>query len=128
MRICITSQGNNLDAEVDPRFGRCKYFVFVETDTEEFEVFENPNIEAMGGAGIQSGQFMANNKAKSVLTGNVGPNAFETLKAAGIEVITGVSGTIKQAVEQYKKNKLKPVQEPSVGSKFGLPGKERGRG
>lgn len=127
MKICITSQGNNLDSYVDPRFGRCSYFVFIETDTDEFEAIQNPNIDSMGGAGIQSGQFMANNQVKAVLTGNVGPNAFETLKAAGIEVVTGVTGSIKQVLQQYKKNELKPAQTPSVSSKFGLPGREPGK-
>ncbi len=125
MKICFTSQGNNLDAAIDPRFGRCKYFVIVETDTQAFEAIQNPNVEAMGGAGIQSGQLIANKQVKAVLTGNVGPNAFQTLQAAGIDVITGVSGSIKDSIEKYNKGELKPVQTPSVSSKFGLPGKER---
>jgi predicted Fe-Mo cluster-binding NifX family protein len=125
MKICFTSQGDNLDAEIDPRFGRCKYFVIVETDNQAFEAIQNPNVEAMGGAGIQSGQLMANKQVKAVLTGNVGPNAFQTLQAAGIDVITGVSGSIKDSIEKYKTGELKPAQNPSVSSKFGLPGKER---
>lgn len=123
MKICITAQGNNLEAQVDPRFGRCQYFLIVDPDTLEFEAIENPNIEAMGGAGIQSGQFMASKEVKAVLTGNVGPNAFNTLKAAGMDVISGVVGTVKEAVEKYKKGELKPTGGPSVGSKFGMPGK-----
>lgn len=123
MKICITSQGNNLDSELDPRFGRCKYFIFVDTDTLEFEAIENPNIEAMGGAGVQSGQLVAGKQVGAVLTGNVGPNAFETLKAAGINVITGLSGTVREVIEKYKTGKMAPTQGPSVNSKFGLPGK-----
>lgn len=123
MKICFTSQGNNLDSEIDPRFGRCKYFVIVETDTQAFEAIQNPNIEAMGGAGIQSGQLIANKQVKAVITGNVGPNAFQTLQSAGIDVITGVSGSIKESIEKYNKGELKTTQSPSVGSKFGLPGK-----
>lgn len=124
MKICITSQGDILDSQVDPRFGRCQYFIIVDTDTLEFEAIQNPNINAMGGAGIQSGQFVAGKQVKAVLTGNIGPNAFQTLQAAGIGVIVGISGGVKEAIEKYKKGELKPTQNPSVGSKFGLPPKK----
>ena len=123
MKICVTSEGNNLDSNVDARFGRCQYFIIADTDTLDFQAIQNPNIEATGGAGIQSGQFVAEKKVKAVLTGNVGPNAFRTLQSAGIEVITGVSGPIKQAIEKYKKGDLKSTQGPSVNSKFGMPPK-----
>jgi len=121
MKICVTSEGNSLDSKVDPRFGRCQYFIFVDADTSVFEAIQNPNIESMGGAGIQSGQFVAEKKVKAVLTGNVGPNAFQTLQSAGIDVVTGISGTVKEAIEKYKKGELKPTQGPSVNSKFGMP-------
>lgn len=123
MKICLTAQGNNLDAQVDPRFGRCQYFIIADSDTLQFEAIENPNISAMGGAGIQSAQLVANKGAKVVITGNVGPNAFNTLKAAQVEIIIGVSSSVKEAIEKYKKGELKPTQGPSVGSKFGMPGK-----
>ena len=123
MKICVTAQGDNLDATVDPRFGRCQYFIIADTETLEFEAIKNPNIEAMGGAGIQSGQLVASKQVKAVLTGNVGPNAFQTLQAAGLDVITGVTGSVKEAIEKYKKGELKSTQGPSVGSKFGMPGK-----
>lgn len=121
-KICITSRGDTLDAEVDPRFGRCAYFVVVDTETQAFEAIQNPNTEAAGGAGIQSGQFMVDKQVNAVITGNVGPNAFQTLQAAGIDVITGVAGSVKEAVEKYNNNEIKPTQGPSVNSKFGLPG------
>jgi len=121
MKICVTSQEDNLDSQVDQRFGRCQYFIIADTETLEFEAVKNPNIEAMGGAGVQSGQLVVNKGVKAVLTGNVGPNAFQTLKAAGIDVITGVSGSVKEAIEKYKKGGFESTQGPSVGSKFGSP-------
>ena len=128
MKICVTAQGNNLDTQVDPRFGRCQYFIIVDTETNEFDAIENSNISAMGGAGIQSGQLVASKGVKAVLTGNVGPNAFSTLQAAGLDIIVGVSGSVKEAIEKYKKGELKPTQGPSVGSKFGMPGKQNKEG
>jgi len=125
MKICVTSQGDNLDSQADSRFGRCQHFIFVDTDTMGFEAVENSSIQAAGGAGIVSGQLVSSKGAKVVLTGNVGPNAFRTLQAAGIEVITGISGSVKETVERYKRGELKPTQGPSVNSKFGMQGKEK---
>jgi predicted Fe-Mo cluster-binding NifX family protein len=125
MKICITSEGNSLDSNVDPRFGRCQYFIIADSETLEFEVVENPNIESMGGAGVQSAQLVASKQIKAVLTGNVGPNAFRALQAAGVEIFTGASGTVKEAIEKYKKGGFEVVKNPSVGSKFGMPGKNK---
>ena len=120
MRICVTAQTDSLESEIDPRFGRCSYFIFVDSDSMQFEAEQNPSVSAMGGAGVQAGQLVADKEAQVVLTGNVGPNAFQTLKAANIEIITGVSGNIKEAVEKYKNGKLKSSEDPNVGSKFGM--------
>ncbi len=120
MKICITSQLDNLDSQTDPRFGRCQFFIIVDTDTLDFEAIKNPNVEAMGGAGIQSGQLIASKKVEAVLTGNVGPNAFQTLQTAGIKVITGVSGTVKEVIEKFKKGELKIAQAPTTEEKSGM--------
>ena len=124
MKICVTAQGDNLEAAMDPRFGRCQYFIILDPENLKFEAIANPNIELMGGAGIQSAQLVSTQEVKTVLTGNVGPNAFQTLQAAGISVITGISGCVKEAVEKFKRGELKPTQGPSVNSKFGMPGKQ----
>jgi predicted Fe-Mo cluster-binding NifX family protein len=120
MKICITSQGDNLDAEVDPRFGRAVYFLIVDTDNMEIESIKNPYTQAGGGAGIQAAQFVANKDAEAVITGNTGPNAFRVLKEAGLSVISGVSGKVKNAIEKYKNGELKSVENPTVNEKFGM--------
>ena len=125
MKICVTSEGGSLDSRVDPRFGRCQHFIIVDPDTLEFEAVVNPNIESMGGAGIQSAQLVASKKVKAVVTGNVGPNAFQTLQAAGIEIFTNASGPIREAIGKYKKGEFKAVSGPSVGSHAGMPGKNK---
>ena len=123
MKICVTAQGKTLDDQVDPRFGRCQFFIIVDTDTLDFEAVENQSAQFSGGAGIQSGQLMASKGVKAVLTGNVGPNAFQTLQAGGIKIYTGLSGKIRDVIEKYKGGTLKLTENPSVGSKFGMPGK-----
>ena len=120
MKIGVSSTGENLDANVDQRFGRCKYFLIVDTESMKFEVLSNENAMTSGGAGIQSAQTIAKTGAEAVVTGNVGPNAFQTLSAAGIKIFTGASGTIKESIEKYKKGELKETETHSVGSHSGV--------
>jgi predicted Fe-Mo cluster-binding NifX family protein len=103
MKICVSATSNSLDAPVDPRFGRCPYFIIVDTETMQFEAVPNMASGAMGGAGIQAAQIIASKGAKVVITGNVGPNAFQALSAAGVSVITGAYGTVREVVEKYKR-------------------------
>lgn len=128
MKIAVTAQGHDLDAPVDPRFGRCPVFLLIDPDTLEYEALPNPNIEAGGGAGIQSAQIMADRDVTVVLTGNCGPNAFRTFGAAGIEVVTGVGGTVREAVEAYKSGRLHKASGPNVPDHFGMGGSGRGGG
>ena len=122
MKIAVSSSGQELNARVDPRFGRSAHFIIVEPETMQFEAVSNPNLSAMHGAGIQTAQMMASKGVSAVLTGNCGPNAFQTLSAAGIQVIVGVTGTVKGAVERYKKGELKPSSQASVAGHFGMGG------
>ncbi len=103
MKICVTSQGADLDAQVDPRFGRCQYFIFADTGTGEFEAVQNGYASGTGGVGVKAGQLMAEKGVEYVLTGKVGPNATETLQAAGIKYQVDVSGPVKEVVEKFKK-------------------------
>ena len=120
MRIAISATGPTLDAEVDPRFGRCQYFIIVDPETMEFEALENSNAMAAGGAGISTGQMIVGKGVEVVLTGNCGPNAYQVLSAAGLQIITGVSGKIKDAIEEYKLGTFSAAQQPNVADHFGV--------
>ena len=126
MKICVSASSNSLDADVDSRFGRCPYFVIVDSDTMEFDVVSNNSTNASHGAGIQAAQTVVNSGAKVIITGNVGPNAFKVLSATGIKVITGVSGSIRSAVEKYNNCELHETTNPTVGGHFGM-GKGAGK-
>lgn len=123
MKIAVSTMEKNLMTDVDPRFGRCQYFIIIDPKSKEFEAIQNESASAMGGAGgagIQAAQFMANKKVDVVLTGNIGPNAFKILSTAGIIVITRVNGIVKDAIEKFKNGDLKETTEPNVLQHFGM--------
>lgn len=125
MRIAVSSSSGSLDAAVDPRFGRCPYFVIVDTETMQSEVVPNESGNMAHGAGIQAAQTVVGQGVQVVLTGNIGPNAYQALSAAGIKIVTGVTGTVREAIMRYEKGELKETSSPSVGGHFGV---GRGRG
>ncbi|MBN1833835.1 MAG: dinitrogenase iron-molybdenum cofactor biosynthesis protein [Deltaproteobacteria bacterium] len=127
-RVAVTSTGPTLEDTVESRFGRCGYFLIIDPDSLDFESVENPNIMLGGGAGIQSAQLMANKGVSVVLTGNCGPNAFQTFGAAGIRVITGITGQVRRAVERFKAGELSPTSSPSVQGHFGMGSRGMGGG
>lgn len=120
MKIAITSMGAKLEDKVDPRFGRCHYLISFDTETNKFEAIENTGAQGMGGVGIQSGQIMADKGVETVLTGSCGPNAFQTLQAAGIKVTTGVSGTVQEAIDKYKSGELKAISQANAAAHSGM--------
>lgn len=120
MKIGVSAIAPSLDAEVDPRFGRCQYFVIVDPQTMEFEALQNSSAMAAGGAGISTAQMIANKGVQVILTGNCGPNAYQTLSAAGLQVITGADGRIRDVVQAYKDGKFQPTAQANVGSHYGM--------
>ncbi|MFZ2330798.1 MAG: NifB/NifX family molybdenum-iron cluster-binding protein [Atribacterota bacterium] len=124
MKIAITSTGTDLKSQVDPRFGRCAYFILIDTDNDKFEAIENSGVGGMGGVGVQSAQIMINKGVKTVLTGNCGPNAFQTLQADGIEVISGISGTVEEVLKKFKAGGFQSVSGPNVSPHSGIKKKE----
>ena len=115
MRIAITAQDKTLDSEVDPRFGRAPYFLLVDTDSLAIEVVENKqSFDLPQGAGIQAAQNVAPHNPAALLTGNCGPKAFKVLEAAGIDVVTGVKGTVREAVKAYADGVYQRAEEANV--------------
>lgn len=127
LRIAVSAVSGSLDAQIDPRFGRCQCFIIVDSEKLDFEAVPNVSKSAPSGAGIRAAQIIADKGVKIVLTGRVGPNASQALSSAGIEVVTGVSGTVKDAVEKFKMGQLQQTatQANSVG--YGM-GRGLGRG
>ena len=129
MKIAVSSSGKDLNSQVDPRFGRCAYFVIVDTNDMSFEAFDNESIALGGGAGIQASQFVASKGAKAIITGNVGPNAVQTLSAAGVETFVGQSGTVREAIDRYTKGEINSTSTPNVADHYGMgSGAGMGRG
>jgi predicted Fe-Mo cluster-binding NifX family protein len=115
LKIAISASGPDLDARVDPRFGRAPFFLIVDTETGEFEAVPNRmNLMAPQGAGIQAAALVARYKPAAVLIGHCGPKAFYTLEAAGIKVIVGVEGSAREAVQNFKAGKFKSASSPDV--------------
>ena len=104
MRIVVTSQGEGLDSPADPRFGRARYLVLVDTETGECSSVDNEiNLNAPQGAGIQTGKRVVELKAQAVITGHTGPKAFSVLDAGGVAIYTGASGTVTcRTVDQMR--------------------------
>jgi predicted Fe-Mo cluster-binding NifX family protein len=109
VKIIISSQGLKLDSAVDPRFGRAAQFILYDTETASYEAISNAqSLDAAQGAGIKAAETISRLGAQVLITGHCGPKAFETLKAAGIEVVIGAEGcTVSQALEKYKSGQLK---------------------
>ena len=120
MKICVTATAGDLNAQVDPRFGRCQYFVIVDSETMAFEAMANEAIAAPGGAGIQAAQTMVNKGVDVVISGNIGPNAFQVLSTAGVKIATGAYGTVQEATEMYKSGKLGETGASTVAAHAGM--------
>jgi predicted Fe-Mo cluster-binding NifX family protein len=127
MKIIVTAEGNDLDGPTSPRFGRCPTYVFVDTETMAFEAIPNPAAAAPGGAGIQAAQFVVEQGAQAVLTGNLGPNAADVFQAAGIPVYLNSEATVRAAVAAFKAGRLPVSTGANVEAHAGM-GMGRGRG
>ncbi len=118
MKVAVSASGLDLESAVDPRFGRCQYLTIVDTDTMELESIPNPAASAPGGAGIQVAQLVIPKRVRAVLTGLCEPNASQVFRSSGVDVITGVSGTVREAVERFKRGERPPGSQPDARGGF----------
>lgn len=122
MRIVVSAQGDTLESPTSPVFGRCPSYLFVDGETITFEALENPAMSQGGGAGIQAAQFVINHGAQVVLTGNLGPNAFDVLEAAGVQAYLVPEGSVRQAVEDFKAGRLQNIEAANAAAHAGAAG------
>jgi len=127
MKIGISASGPNLNAEIDPRFGRAEYFVILDTETMAFEAIPNPALQSAHGAGIQAAQTMHEKGVTHLITGSVGPNAMQTLSAASIKIFQATQGTVEAAVTALKNNALPEISQAGPAH-AGMRGGGRGHG
>ena len=130
MKVCVTAGASGLDAPMDPRFGRCPFFVIVDTESMSENSIANTNVDAASGAGIQAAQDIAREGASALITGNVGPNAMQTLTAANIDVYQYQgAGSVREVVEKFKRGELVKITGASVPGHAGTgPGGGQGAG
>lgn len=120
MRVVVTANGEGLDAPASPVFGRCPYYILVDTETGAARTIPKPAVAAGGGAGIQAAQYVVQEGAQAVITGNVGPNAFQIFQAAGVPVYLSPGGTVRQAVEAFKRGGLLPLGQATAPAHAGM--------
>jgi len=117
MKIAVTSEGPDLTGRVDPSFGRARYFIAFDTNTGQFSAHDNEvNLNVAQGAGIQSAKNIAELGVEALITGHIGPKAFNALAAAEVSIYIGAAGTAEQAIEQFKADKLTCAAKPDVES------------
>ncbi|MBW2056494.1 MAG: NifB/NifX family molybdenum-iron cluster-binding protein [Deltaproteobacteria bacterium] len=114
MIVCVSAAGRGLEAAVDPRFGRCGFFAFIDTETLEYRCLANPGASSAGGAGPEAARFIAGEGAEAVITGQVGPNALTTLNGLAIRIYETSGGTVGEAVDRFKEGSLKEILDRRV--------------
>ena len=120
MKIAVSAAGKNLESTIDERFGRCRYFIILETENMRYEVIENTNADLSTSAGIQSASLVASQGVEAIITGNCGPKAMQVFAATTIEVIIGQHGMIKDVVEKFKRGDLSPSTRGNVPGVSGV--------
>jgi predicted Fe-Mo cluster-binding NifX family protein len=121
MKIAVTAKGDSLSSEMDERFGRCAYFIIVDTDNPDgFQAIKNDAAEAGGGAGVRAAQTVIDTGAEAVVSGNFGPKAFDALSAADMKLYAVSAPTVRDAVDLFRANKARPLESATAAAHAGL--------
>ena len=128
MKVAISTAGNSLDANVDPRFGRCNHFIIINTSDMSYNVISNDAQYEGHGAGVSAAQKIIQQDIDAIISGNIGPNAFQVIRAANVKIYT-FSGTVKDAINKLLDNQLIAQTRPTNTGHFGMgAGRGQGRG
>ena len=125
MKICLTATKNNLEAQIDSRFGRCNYFIFIDSEKNQIKSIKNDVSEVTEDAGVLAAQIIAKKLIKYVITGNVSSRAMQALKTSGIEVYIVRDISVNNALEKFRKGELSKADSPTVCG-YAISSKNRG--
>ncbi len=115
MKIALSAQDASPDSSVEARFGRAPWFVVYDDESETWDAVDNDqNLQAAQGAGIQSAANVVNAGCSALITGHCGPKAFTALEKAGVAVYAVDSGTVRQAMDAFKRDDLKRLDGADV--------------
>lgn len=111
MKVAVSATGSDLNTTVDRRFGRCPWFLFVDTQSLHYEAMENSDADSASGAGTACAQLVLEKEVNAVITGQVGPNAFEVLKQGGVKIFLAPDGmVVREALTRYQNGELRQVE------------------
>jgi len=114
-KIAVSATGVSLDNMVDNRFARCQYFIIIiDPGTMQFEALRNPYTAITRDAGISAARMLLEEGVQVVITEIIGPNAFDTLSGAGIQVFSGGGGSVRDAIQGYNEGQLDPITAPTT--------------
>ncbi|MCD4702073.1 MAG: NifB/NifX family molybdenum-iron cluster-binding protein [Candidatus Aegiribacteria sp.] len=120
MKVIVSSTGGSIDSSISTVFGRAEYYVLVDAEDFAHESFENPAVNQSSGAGIQAAQFVLKKNPGSVISSNIGPNAYEVLSAGSILCYTATGGTVREAVEAFNRGDLPMMGGANADSHSGM--------
>ena len=120
MKIALASKGKTISSRIDDRFGRCPYFLVLDTQSMTIETIENPGLKEKNAAGIRACRMLIDNDIDAVVVKNIGHNSLVTLTGAGMDVYTVASGTVSAAIKKVKRGELTATERPTVGFQDGL--------